>query len=122
MVRAYIYYRTFITKNYLTYHLKALNKVLQKLEEVGLKLKAERSFFRCTETEYLGFWVSKNGIIPLASQLESVKAIGDSTKLCDGHRLIGHVLYYRDMCHNHAHTIYPLTKICSTKVRFKWTE
>ena len=48
MVRAYIYYKTFITKNYFTYHLKALNKDLQKLEEVGLKLKAKMSFFRCT--------------------------------------------------------------------------
>ena len=26
------------------------------------------------------------------------------------------------MCHKRAHTLDPLTKLCSTKVKFKWTD
>ena len=30
--------------------------------------------------------------------------------------------YYRDMWCNRAHTLAPLTKLYSTKVKFKWTD
>ena len=52
MVRTYIDDVLVITKNNFEEHLKALDRVLQKLAEVGLKLNTEKSFFGRTETEY----------------------------------------------------------------------
>ena len=40
----------FITRKDFKDHLKALDKVLQKLVEAGLKLNVEKSLFGCTET------------------------------------------------------------------------
>ena len=45
MVRAYIDDVIAITKNYFKDHLKALEKVLQRIAEAGLEVNAENPFF-----------------------------------------------------------------------------
>ena len=69
MVGAYIDDVLVITKNNVQDHLKSLDRFLQRLTEVGLKLNQEIIFFGRTETEYLGFWVGNNGVIPLSYKL-----------------------------------------------------
>ena len=69
MVHSYIDHVLVTSKHDFLDHLKALEKVLQKLAEVILKVNTESSFFGCTETDYIGFWVSKNGVRPLLSKL-----------------------------------------------------
>ena len=59
---------------------------------------------------------------PLSSKVESIKIIGIPTKICDVHRFIGLVNYYRYMWCKHEHTLAPLTKLYLTKVKFKWTD
>ena len=59
-----------ITKNDLKYHMNALEKILQRLAEVGLKVNPEKSFFVQTETEYLGLWLIDNWMILLLSKVE----------------------------------------------------
>ena len=43
-------------------HLVKLELTLQKLKDNGLKCNIEKSFFRQTKMEYLGFWVTWTGI------------------------------------------------------------
>ena len=38
---------------------------LKKLKESRLKLNIEKYFFRQTEMECLGFWVTSNGVKPI---------------------------------------------------------
>ena len=108
MVCAYIDDVLVITKINFEDHLKALYSVLQRLAEAGLKLNAEKSFFGRTETEYLGFWVINNGIIPLSYKVESIKTIDVPTKVHDVRRFVGLVNYYRDMWRKRAHTLAPI--------------
>ena len=51
-----------------------------------------------------------------------IKTIGVPTKVPDIGIFVGLVNYYRDMWRKRSHTISPLTKLCSTKVKFKWTD
>ena len=37
-------------------------------------------------------------------------------------RFVGLVNYYRDLFFRRAHLLAPLTKLCSPKVKFKWTQ
>ena len=122
MVCAYIYDVLVINKNNFKDHLKDLDKVLQRLAEAGLKVNTEKSFFRRIETEYIGFWVSNNGLRQLSSKVESIKSINVPTKVCDVRRFVGLVNFYKYMWNKRAHTLAPLTKLCSTKVKFKWTD
>ena len=48
-----------------------------------------------------------------------MKAIYSSTKIRDMCRFVGLINYYRDMWHKRVHTLYPLTKLFYTKVKFK---
>ena len=89
---------------------------------MGLILNTGKPFFGQTETEYLGFWVRNNLVRPLLYKLEAIKAIDVPTKVCDVQRFVGIGKYYRDILRKRAHTLAPLTKICSTKVNFKWTD
>eukprot|EP00957_Ditylum_brightwellii_P000824 65518-Ditylum_brightwellii.AAC.1 len=53
------------TNRYWDSHLQKLNKVLDRLNHVGLKVNTKKPFFGCQELEYLGYWVTRQGIKPL---------------------------------------------------------
>ena len=65
MVHAYIDDVLVINKNNVEDHIKALDRVIQRLAEAGLKVNVGESFFRQTATGYIGFWVHNNGVILL---------------------------------------------------------
>ena len=44
-----------------THHVQKLELTLNKIKEKRLKCNTEKSFFRKTEMEYLGFWVTCDG-------------------------------------------------------------
>ena len=90
--------------------------------EAGLKVNSEKSFFGRTETENIGFWVSNDLVTPLSSKVGAIKAIYVPTKIHDLQKFVVIVDYYRDIWRRRAHTLAPLTKICSTEVKFKWTD
>ena len=87
-----------------------------------MKRKHRKSFFGQTEIEYLGFWVINNGLRLLSSKVESIKSIDVPTKVRDVQRFVGLVNYYKDTWRKRAHTLSPLKKLCSTKVKFKCTD
>ena len=63
-VRAYIDDLLIITKSSYQDHLDKVNEVLQRLEKAGVKVNAVKSSFAKTELEYLGYWVTREGIHP----------------------------------------------------------
>ena len=56
-------------------------------------------------------------MIPLLSTVELINVLG---KVSNVPTFVGIVNYYRYMWRKHTHTLAPLTKICSTKVKCKW--
>ena len=56
-------------------HLKQLEKVLLCLSKVGLKVNANKSHFAKFEIEYLGYWITRNGIQPLHKKVEALQNI-----------------------------------------------
>ena len=72
-VRAYIDDLLVTTKGSFEDHLQKLDKVLAKLEEAGLKVNAKKSFFAREGLEYLGYWISREGIQPLTAKVEAIQ-------------------------------------------------
>ena len=96
-VRAYIDNLLIITRGSFKDHLEKLDAVLQKLEAAGLKVNANKCCFAAYELEYLGYWISRDGICPLSSKVLSIKNMArpkNRKALCS---FIGMVNYYRDM-------------------------
>ena len=68
---AYIYYLLILIKVDWTGYVQKLKLSLNKLEGRGIKYNIEKSFFGQTEMEYLGFWVTHNGIKPIDRNIEA---------------------------------------------------
>ena len=76
---AYIDYLLILTKGYWTYHIQKLELTLNKLKEKGLKCNIEKSFFRQTEMEYLGLWVTRDGVKAINRNIESIANMAPPT-------------------------------------------
>jgi hypothetical protein len=74
-VRTYIDDCLIITKGSWQDHLQKLEEVLRRLQDAGLKVNATKSFFGRPEVEYLGYWVTRDGIQPLPKKVEAIQAI-----------------------------------------------
>ena len=72
-VHAYIDDLLVIIKGSYTDHLDHLDTVLQKLEEAGVQINATKLCFTAHKREYLGYWISRDGIQPVASKVEAIK-------------------------------------------------
>ena len=65
-----------------------------KLKEIRLKCNIEKYLFGQTKKEYLGFWVTHNGVKPLDEQIEAIKNMKPPTYWKEFHKFIGLVNYY----------------------------
>jgi putative transposase len=60
-------------------HLQRLKLVFSQLSEVGLKVNANKSHFAVSEIEYLGYWITRNGIQKVPEKVEAIRCIAPST-------------------------------------------
>ena len=67
-VQAYIDDLLIITKGDWSIQLEKLEITLQNIKDSELKCNIEKSFFGKTGMEYLGFWVTRNGILPFKTK------------------------------------------------------
>lgn len=121
-VRAYLDDLLILTKGDWNDHLGKLETVLNRIANAGLKINAEKSFFGRSETEYLGFWITRDGIRPVAKKVEAIQQIDTPKTKKELRRFIGLVNYYRDMWIHRSTILAPLTRLTSSKAKFKWTE
>lgn len=121
-VRAYIDDILVLTKGSFEDHMDKLSIVLQRLKDAGLKVNVKKSFFARTELEYLGYWITRDGIQPQTKKVEAVKKILPPTNKKELRRFIGIVNYYRDMWVRRSHILAPLAALTSKGAKWKWTE
>ena len=120
-VRAYIDDLLTMTKGDFDDHLSKLRIVLQRLRDAGLKVNAKKSFFARSELEYLGYWISRTGIQPVAKKVQAIQSMTPPTNKKDLRRFIGMVNYYRDMWIRRSELMTPLTALTSKTVPWNWT-
>jgi hypothetical protein len=46
---------------------------------VGLKVNANKSHFAVSEIEYLGYWITRNGIQPVHKKVKAIQCIAPPT-------------------------------------------
>ena len=114
-VKAFIDDLLIITKETFEDHLHKVEKVLHKLNSVGLKINIGKSCFCKKELEYLGYWITQTGIRPLTKKVEAIHSIKAPTTrktLCS---FIGIVNYYRNMWRGRTSLQDPLTAFTTVK-------
>ncbi len=61
-----------ITRANLDNHLQKLRQVLTRLRDTGLKVNAQKSKFCATESEYLGYVLTTDGIKPQQKKVQAI--------------------------------------------------
>ena len=120
-VRAYIDDLLIISNGSFEDHLNKLNVVFQKLQDAGFKVNAEKSFFAQSELEYLGFKITRSGIMPLPDKVQAIQNIAEPKTKKQLRSFIGVINYYRDMWKGRSDLLAPLSAMTSKKAPWNWT-
>ena len=118
-VRTYIDDLLVLTKGSFEDHLEKLERALARLRLAGLKVNAKKSFFAKSELEYLGYWITREGIKPLTDKVQAIMRIAEPTNRKELRSFIGIVNYYRDMWIRRSHVLAPLASLTSKKVKWE---
>ncbi len=101
-------------------HTQHVRRVLQRLLENKLFVKAEKCEFHAESVTFLGHIISTRGIKPDPAKIEAVAMwpVPDSRKALQ--RFLGFANFYRRYIRNFGQIAAPLTALTSTKVTFRW--
>ncbi len=102
-------------------HVQHVRRVLQRLLENGLFVKAEKYAFHAQSVPFLGYIISSEG---MRMDPDKVKAVvdwptPDSRKALQ--RFLGFANFYRRFIRNFSQLAVPLTALTSTKTTFRWS-
>ena len=96
-VRTYLDDLLVITNGTFEDHIKKLDAVLAKLQHAGLKVNAKKSFFAQGELEYLGYWITRDGLQPTKKKVDAITNMAAPTTRKQLRSFLGMVKYYRDI-------------------------
>jgi len=102
-------------------HVQHVRRVLQRLLENGLFVKAEKCVFHAQSVPFLGYIVSSEGVRMDPDKVKAVVdwPIPDSRKALQ--RFLGFANFYRRFIRNFSQLAAPLTALTSTATAFRWS-
>ena len=121
-VRAYLDDILVTTAGSFEDHLHHVEMVLQRLSDIGFAVNLRKSKIAVTEIDYLGYYITRNGIQPQPKKVEAIMRLTPPSTKRLLRRFLGMINFYRDMWRRRSHTLAPLTALCSATAKYKWTD
>lgn len=103
-------------------HIVHLNKVLDRLIEVKMKLNPNKCNLFTNSIEFLGFQVSVDGVLPLKSKVEKALSFPPPKNKTDIRAFINMIGFYRRHIPNFSEYTINLTNLLKKTVEFQWNE
>ena len=103
-------------------HLIHLERILQSLREANLRIKFSKCQIFKTSIEYLGFLVSKDGLMVNPKKLKSVAEFPTPKDMKGVQAFLGLVGYFRIFIKDFAKVARPLYDLLKKSITFKWTK
>ena len=101
-------------------HLKTLEKVLCRLENAGLKVRADKCRFLVPQVEYLGHVVNKHGISPTAEKTEAIRSVPAPRNVSELKSFLGLLTYYSRYLPARAEKLAPLYDLLKKDRDWVW--
>ena len=101
-------------------HLENLEKVLQRLQKVGLRLKKSKCVFQTKEIKYLGYKLNADGLHP--TEIRAIKKAKTPTNVTELKSYLGLLNYYGKFLPNLSTKLQPLYKLLKKDCRWHWSE
>ncbi|GBG76533.1 hypothetical protein CBR_g22281 [Chara braunii] len=99
-------------------HVEHLRTVLERLREAKYKANRNKCEFAQQELEYLGHYVTPQGIRPLADKIEALRVWPEPTNTTDVRLFMGLAGYYQRFITGYSRIVAPMTRLQSPKVSF----
>lgn len=101
--------------------LERLREVFLRFRAANLKFKPEKCFFMCTEILFLGFKISKKGIVPDEVKIKKVVDWPVPKNLTESRGFVGLATYYKHHIESFSDVTRPLTLLTRKNQPFVWT-
>src|SRR4029078_6652155 len=92
-------------------HKEHVRQVLKKLQEAGLYIKPEKCDFHTTETAFLGFRISPEGISMDPAKVKAIESWEEPQNLKDLQCFLGFANFYRRFIRGYSQICSPLFKL-----------
>ena len=96
-VRVYIGDLLHVTKGSWTEHLSILEEMFTRLQKAGLKANSSKSCFGAHNFDYLGYHVTREGVMPIPKKVEAIQALAVPKTREQLRQFIGMISFCRDI-------------------------
>ena len=86
-----------VTKGSWTENITVLEEMFTRLQKAGLKFNARKSCFGAHKFDYLGYHVTRDGVMPKPKKVEASQALAVTKTRKKSRQFIGMINFYRDM-------------------------
>ncbi|GBG59617.1 hypothetical protein CBR_g49882 [Chara braunii] len=103
-------------------HVEHLRTVSERLRQAKYKASRDKCEFAQQELEYLGHYVTPQGICPLADKIEALRVWLEPTNTTDVRSFMGLAGYYQRFITGYSRIAAPMTRLQSPKVPFVFND
>ena len=102
-------------------HVQHVCRVLQALQDAGLRVKSKKSLFHFKEVHFLGFIVTSEGLWMNSEKIQSVVEWSVSRNIKKVQFFLGFTNFYRKFIEKYSKIASPLTELTRKDQKFKWS-
>ena len=117
-VRVYIDYLLHVRKGSWTEHLSIFEDMFTCLQNAGLKVDASKSCFGAHKFDYLGYHVTRDGVMPITKKVEAIQSLAVPKTRKQLRHFIGMINFYCDMWQKCSELLAPITALTSKNIRY----
>ena len=104
-----------VKKGYWTENFTVLEEMFTRLHKAGLKVNASKSCFGAHKFDYLGYHVTRDGVMPIPNKVKAIQAPPNPKPRKQLRQFIGMVNFYRDMWQKRSELLATLPALTSKK-------
>ena len=103
-------------------HLCHVRTLLERMRQADLKLTKRKCNFLKAHVQYLGHYISGQGLEPIPEKLESLQQMPPPTDLTEVRKFLGFVGYYRKFIPKYSDIACPLMNLTRKDMPFEWSK